>query len=455
MDEAFNSAYYNTLDQIYHARWAITKLGRLELLRRSVRTLWPHGHPTRLVQVAGTSGKGSTCRFLELGFACCGKAGAFMGPHLFDYRERFSIGGVPVAPDAIVAAWETTVKPLCIELALENATHMLSFHEIGILIALVLFEQQQVEWAAIETGIGGRYDQTTALDVVATVLTNVGRDHENLLGKEPWQRALDKAGIARSGIPFFTSAQDPHTLAIITAVCREMEAPLHRVEQVHVTTLNDLIDDITGSDLPTEALLHAEHQRWNAALSLAVINYLAPEVSEWTIVEQMLAAHLPGRSWQVEAGIYADVAHNPEKISALVRELEQKFAQAGKLFVVGVSEHRAPVAILGPLAQVAKTIIVTGSSFKGQDSHLVRKELDAVCAGIPTLVVADPQQALAVARALREPDDIIVLTGSTYVVDQALNPDPYLRHLNATRGWRTPPEQAAEGVTQLPWPESR
>ena len=90
--------YYNAVDQIFHAEWSTAKLARLELLRESIHALWPGGHPTRLVHVAGTGGKGSTCRFLEVGFGCVGKAGAFMSPHLFDYRERFSIGATVRQP---------------------------------------------------------------------------------------------------------------------------------------------------------------------------------------------------------------------------------------------------------------------------------------------------------------------------------------------------------------------
>ncbi len=72
--------------------------------------LWPDGHPTRLVHVAGTGGKGSTCRFLEVGFGCVGKAGAFMSPHLFDYRERFSIDAEFVSHDDIEEAWTRRVQ---------------------------------------------------------------------------------------------------------------------------------------------------------------------------------------------------------------------------------------------------------------------------------------------------------------------------------------------------------
>src|SRR5690606_12202235 len=133
----------------------------------------------------------------EMGLGALGRAGAFMGPHLFDYRERFSIDGEFVSQDEINDLWRHRIQPFCVQLALENVQHVHSFHETSILLALALFERYEVKWAAIETGVGGRYDQTRALDVAATLLTNVGSDHAHMLGQKAWQRVLDKAGIAR------------------------------------------------------------------------------------------------------------------------------------------------------------------------------------------------------------------------------------------------------------------
>ena len=108
-----NFPYYNVVDQIYHAEWAAAKLARLDLLAESIAALWPNGHPTRLIHVAGTGGKGSTCRFLEMGLSCFGKSGAFFSPHLFDYRERFSIGGEFASQADVMHTWEQRIRPFC------------------------------------------------------------------------------------------------------------------------------------------------------------------------------------------------------------------------------------------------------------------------------------------------------------------------------------------------------
>ena len=160
MDTPTNFPYYNVVDQIYNAEWAIDKLARLAWLRASIDALWPNGHPTHLIHVVGTSGKGSACRFLEVGLATVGTTGALMSPHLFDYRERFSINGETVSTNDVTWAWEECVRPFCLRQAKLGTHPSHTFQEVTLLIALTLFEKYAVRWAALEASIGGRYDQT-------------------------------------------------------------------------------------------------------------------------------------------------------------------------------------------------------------------------------------------------------------------------------------------------------
>ena len=447
-----NFPYYNAVDQIFHAEWSVAKLARHELLRRSIRTLWPSGHPTQLIHVAGTGGKGSTCRFLEVGFSCVGKAAAFMSPHLFDYRERFSIGGEFVSQDDITYIWETRVRPHCVALAVENAAHVHTFHEVSILIALALFEQHSVQWAAIETGVGGRYDQTRALDVVASALTNVGSDHAHMLGDELWQRVLDKAGIARPSVPFFTSDTAPETQEIVRQVCVAAGAPLVEVDDAAVADLERALDRLGLAPAP-DSLLHADYQKRNAALALAVIRALAPDADEGALLRAFASASLLGRFWMVEEGVYADIAHNAEKIEALSGEIRKQFGDRGKILVVGISGQRISTKVFRSLADIAQTIIVTSASFKGQDPARVREEVKGIVGDIPVLVAFEPQQALRTARSLQRNGEIIILTGSTYMIEQALNPDPYLRYLSAHFGWRLHEPNEAIGTIHLTLPK--
>ena len=386
-----------------------------------------------------------------MGFGTLGKAGAFMSPHLFDYRERFSVGGEFVSQEDVAWAWEKRVKPFCVRLALDRPEHVHTFHEVSILIALTLFEKHDVEWAALEAGIGGRYDQTRALDVAAAALTNVGSDHGHLLGEEPWQRALDKAGAARPQTPFFTSEVNPATLEIVASVCADVQAPLYRVGQPEVDALvADLAE--AGIGVGPESLLHAPYQKWNASLARAVVQHFAPRADQERLLHAFAAARLLGRFWRVEDGVYADIAHNSEKINALAGEIPEQFGDAGKILVLGMSGKRVPARIFGALARIAKTIIVTGASYKGLDPGKVAAEVSPLAGDTPTLVVADPRHALDAARAMRRNGEVILLTGSTYMIEQALNADPYLRRLGATFGWRTHVNTEASGTINLNLP---
>jgi dihydrofolate synthase/folylpolyglutamate synthase len=290
------------------------------------------------------------------------------------------------------------------------------------------------------------------VDAAAVALTNVGSDHAHLLGDPLWQRVLDKAGAARKDVPFFTSEENPANIEIIRQVSAHTGAPLHVVGQADV---NNLIAGLAAHniDVTTDSLLHAPYQKWNASLAASVIRRFAPAIDEAALLRTFAGARLLGRFWRVDEGIYADIAHNYEKINALAGEIREQFGDAGKILVLGMSGKRFPAKIFGALAAMAKTIIVTGASYKGLDPGKVAAEVTPLAGDTPTLVVADPRHALDAARAMRQPGDIILLTGSTYMIEQALNADPHLRTLGASFGWRMEQPSEATGTLHLTMPQ--
>ncbi|MBK8050851.1 MAG: hypothetical protein IPK16_29365, partial [Anaerolineales bacterium] len=121
---------------------------------------------------------------------------------------------------------------------------------------------------------------------------------------------------------------------------------------------------------------------------------------------------------------------------------------------VGISGHRVPTKVFAALSDVAKAIIVTSASFKGQDPARVREEIGGIVGDIPVLLTFEPQQALSTAKTLQRPGDVIILTGSTYMIEQALNPDPYMAYLSANFGWRMEEPHEATGTVQLNLPKA-
>ncbi|HUN22219.1 MAG TPA: hypothetical protein PK299_03690 [Anaerolineales bacterium] len=429
--------YYNTVDQLYHSQWVAGKLSRLALLQKWMGELWQGGHPTRLIHVAGTSGKGSTTRFLESGLSLLGKTGALTSPHLFDVRERFSIDGQVIAPERLTTVWEKQIRPLLIRQHLENPKHTPSFPEITILIALTLFAEEGVQWGVIETGIGGRYDQSRALSVMASVLTNVGNDHEHMLGSELWQRVVDKAGIARQGVPFFTSEQHPLACQIIREICAHEGAALTFVQDNMLADIRHWLGDIP---LPEQALLQGQHQLQNAALAATTLQALFPAIQLPTLVEIWRTLKLSGRFSTPAPDIVVDVAHNPDKMQAflaqLIPYLQTHFSATKHVFVVGISGGRSALRILRPLLPCAAHLVLSSAAYKGVSLAELQAELTTLAGDVPLHWVEQPHTALHTARQLQQAGQAIVLTGSTYLIEQVLNPDPYLRHLNATFGWR-------------------
>lgn len=425
----FNPRWLNTVDQVYHFGWSAHKLLRIRLLARSIGHFWPQGHPTRLVHVAGSNGKGSTCRMLECALGTLGPAGSWVNPHLFDYVERFRVHGATADRMQLARLWEDTVLPHSLDREEQRDGHGLTFAEAGILLALHLFAEEGIRWAAFETGVGGRYAPTMALAPEACLLTNVGTDHPRTLGTQGWQVALEKAGIARRGIPLFTTVETPN-LEWVQRTVESQEAPCVALGDTHRAEIASL--------LPPDRRVHrGRHWLGNAALALAAARHLEPGLDSAAAVAAMDAAPaLEGRFWRLGEDVLADVAHNRDKVSALAADLRREFPERPIHLLAGLSRQRGAVDVLEPLLPLVRRITFTSASYAGREPALLHDELLAAGVTLPMAVVEDPQQAFADARADLPAGWLLLVTGSAYTLDQALNPDPFHRLLNREFGRR-------------------
>src|SRR5262249_21080335 len=137
-------------------------------------------------------------------------------------------------------------------------------------------------------------------------------------------------------------------------------------------------------------------------------------------VKRFLAVEIPGRFWKVEAGLYADIAHNPDKVAAVAAEVERRFEGREKIFVVGVTRDRSAQAVLSPLLKRARLLFATQATLEGQDPQKVKEEIEALGAGVQVLIVPKPAEAVQVAKTIRQEGDVIVVTGDMDVIDEAL-----------------------------------
>jgi dihydrofolate synthase/folylpolyglutamate synthase len=428
--DGMNTAYLEALDELLHASHAIPRRAWLHRVRGLIEATWPDGHRSSLVTVTGTSGKGSTTKLLEAALSTCGKTGSITSPHLFDYAERISVSQMPASHSDIANAWRTRREGFIERYA--GTGELPTFWEITLLLALDLFERHEVDWGIVEAGCGGRYDLVAAVDAEVHALTHVGDDHEESLGSASWQRALDKVGNTQAGNILYTTEREPAILSVIEAACRDREVTLRTVgdrDHRDFQALVGLEED--------PGFLAPDYQKVNGALALRVASHLVPSIDTAQAVAAMKRVRFLGRLTHAGDDVYFDVAHNAEKIRALVDEISRRFEGRSLHSVVGVSGLRDPVGLLTPIAAISATLIVSEGSYKRQPAREVARALDgAVAARVVT--EPDPRRAVEMARSLRQSGDLVLVTGSTSLIDEAFNPDRYLRHVNATYGWRRP-----------------
>lgn len=424
VDDSFEAGYLSFLDEIYHCHWSYKRKLKIQRLREAVQHFWPNGHPTRFIQITGTNGKGSVSHYLECGLGLREKSGSWTGPHLFDYAERFHIGGCPVPHDEIVSVYRDEIEPYQMSIATSLGEQSLGFASLGILIALKLFEIHQVKWGIMEVGAGGRFTPLMALDVAACVLTNIGNDHPVTLGSQLWQRALEKAGIARKTIPFF-SGETGEAQRFVRETVLSQGGEYHEISdedhrKVHGMSSNDIPEFVVS----------------NLALSLAVVRYLKPDLPESELLRAM-NTRLKGRFWMLDGEnerVIVDVAHNRDKIQALAQDLKLRFPGRTFHFLLGLTRKRNAVEVFEALFPLAESIVFTSASYVGQSPQNLA---DQVSGFVEECSFEDePHIAFKLAKKRCKSDDLLVITGSAYMIDQVLNPNRFLAHTNADYGWR-------------------
>ena len=430
-NKSFEPGYLVALDEIYHSHWAARKRHRIEILREAVTYFWPDGHPAKLLHITGTNGKGSVAHYLEQGLRFAGNTGSWTGPHVFDYAERFHINGEIASHKDIVSIYRNKLipyqqsrgaTPVGKDRGTTPAGESLSFAELGILITLHLFEKYNVAWGIMEVGAGGRYTPLMALNMAACLLTNVGADHPKTLGTELWQRALEKAGIARKEAPFFTSAVDP-ALSYVRKTAEAEGAEVYAVHQRDITEIKTVMGE------------QPEFKLRNMALAVKLIRHFHPEFDFKQSIPGMTGS-LTARFKKAADNILVDVSHNADKIGKLAEQLNFTYPGRKFRFIIGLTRSRDARDVFAPLIQLANHIVVTGASYAGQDPHEIAEILKNDFGKIE--VIPEPEKAFIIEKERLKKDEILVLTGSAYMIDQALNSNPYIRHLNATYGRRGP-----------------
>jgi len=276
----------------------------LERVQKVYRKLFPNGVPFQVITVAGTNGKGSTIAFIDSIYQQSDfKIGAFTSPHLIKYNERFSVNGKMASDERICQAFDT------IEVLRGNTS--LTYFEFSTLAALVIFANEKVAIAVLEIGLGGRLDSVNIVDPNVSVITNIAIDHTDYLGDTREVIGLEKAGIMRNDVSCICGDQNPPTSL-----------------QNHADNIGALLTFVNQPYLG-KISLQGEHQQYNAALAIEVVNQLQPlfPIDQSQLSQGLEKANILAR-FQIkilnDKTIVLDVAHNEAAIKVLAETLKSE-----------------------------------------------------------------------------------------------------------------------------------
>ena len=416
----------------YEQSPAQTAMGRYLHLDRMREALARVGSPQmafRCLHIAGTKGKGSTAAMAGAMLRAAGRrVGLYTSPHLITVRERLQIDGEPIA-EAELAALVEEIRPI-LEGMRGSAVGAPTFFETYTLLALRWFARRHVEIAVLETGMGGRLDATNVVQPLATALTTIALDHTAELGESLSAIAGEKAGIIKPGVPVVSAPQAPEAAEVIARIAAEKGCPLYRVgQEITIQPLHPVeqifsVHGRLGSYLDLSCPLLGAHQQLNAAVAIGLLECVT-ETGE-PITAEAMRAGLAGVRWpgrlqvlQERPLLILDGAHDPASIEALLAALARHFPARRRRYILGFSREKDWPRMLRQLAPSAAEFIVTAVDMPRAVPPAVLAE-EAAALGVPVRSAPDVAGAVQLALVGAEADDLLCVTGSLYVVGDAL-----------------------------------
>ncbi len=403
-------------------------------LARMGRLLAALGDPQKNFQVihlAGTKGKGSTAAMIASMLRAAGlRAGLYTSPHLLSFHERIQVNGA-VITDAAVADTVSRLKPAAEAVSREASLGALTYFEILTALALAYFAEAKVEVAVLEAGLGGRYDATNICDPAVAVVTPISFDHMDILGDTLEKIATEKAMIIKPGRKAALGPQPPEARAVLEARAQEVAAPLFRVEEHYrwirrSEAIPGQTFDLHGDrELPELFLpLLGDHQLQNAALAVLACDLLAGQarpIADLAVRQGLAAARWPGRFEILgkHPTIVLDGAHNAASAQSLAETLRRVFSGGKILAVIGLGADKDVEGFFRELQPALAAVWLTRSRTM---KAVPAKRLRAALAGFGGKIAESETvaEALAQARAAAGPEDTVLITGSFYVIGEAL-----------------------------------
>ena len=424
-------------------------LDRISLLLKRLGN--PHDR-LQVIHIAGSKGKGSTAALVASVLTHAGyKTGLFTSPHLITPRERCRIDGVLISEDEI-AFYIEKLKP-AIETVSASKFGRVSFFEIYTALAFSYFADKATDFAVIEVGLGGRLDATNVVKPIATVITPISLEHTTILGETYTEIAAEKAEIIKEGCPLALAPQHPEARAVFEKVANErnvsiVETKTHdaapkpiscNVAQEHRGSTSQLVQNTDGIpiaqqfDVETDSESYSQltipllghHQFVNATTAIAAIECLKQKghtIPKNSIYAGFKNVQWHGRIQRIRSAplVVLDGAHSPVSMEALCLTLRESFRYTRAIFIVSLMKDKDVKTIGDIVSKTADAVIATQVSENPRvmTAEAIQDVWSGTCEKIT--MCPNPEKAIAGALASASPTDLICITGSLYLVGQAL-----------------------------------
>ncbi|MBF0389835.1 MAG: bifunctional folylpolyglutamate synthase/dihydrofolate synthase [Desulfamplus sp.] len=321
------------------------------------------------IHIAGTNGKGSIASYIASILQFSGfKTGLYTSPHLIKFNERFCINGSMVSDDEVVESY-LAVKEA--DIGDRKAT----FFEISTAMAFYLFAKHNVDWAVIETGMGGRLDATNVLNPEVTVISNLSIEHTEYLGNTLEEIAAEKAGIIKQNTPLITGVHQPSALEVIYKIAQKRSAPIYQYGKDFnaVESRSNGNDDNIGTKFSysginvmwhdMETSLKGEHQIQNSAIALAACETI---MDRYGLTQDSIKKGLKETKWAGRLEyilqnpmVIIDGAHNLDAAQNLAKYLKKHHSQNQLTMVIGILSDKPYKEMLSYFLGVADRVIFT------------------------------------------------------------------------------------------------
>jgi len=405
---------------------------KLDRMRKLLDLLGNPHQQVKMVHVGGTVGKGSTVNMIASMLQGCGYAvGQYTSPHVVDIRERICINGQPIGRTEFADSVKEIAK------AADKLDFDPTFFELMTALAFKHFAEEAVDIAVIEVGLGGRLDSTNVVTPLVSIITQIDYDHTHLLGRTLDKIAKEKAGIFKRGVPAITIEQPREADMALRAEAERIGAPLRVINKdIEFSFRFGATEDLgphtrvciiteTSNFMHLPVPLPGEHQAYNCALALATIDVLKragfnfPEAS---LHDGLARTSLAGRMELVwdRPRILLDGAHNPASIQSLMRCVGAHVPYDSMVCIFGCCEDKDVAGMLERVALGGDKVIFTRAKTnpRAADPEELQREF-AERSGKMSQVARSLPEALNLATRAVGRDDLIVVTGSFYLVGEA------------------------------------